>query len=136
VEFLEGRVDDNPGRNDWILGRLSVGRGEQMQYSCSVDFQSGRVRSATIDPIGNGGRDPGAAAAMESCRRAAEARVRRDGYSRVEFTSLRMDDQPGRNDWVVGTARAFRGPNFQTYEVSCSVNLRNGNVRNVDVRPR
>ena len=47
-----------------------------------------------------------------------------------------MDDNPGRNDWVIGTANAYRGPNFQSYSVACSVDLRNGNVRNVDVRRR
>jgi hypothetical protein len=147
VEFLDGRIDDNPGRNDWIVGRISVRNGngqEDMRYSCSVDFESGRVRSASIDPVGRGdgrgyGRDGGnggAERALESCRRAVTERMRQDGYGRVEFTSTRMDDNPGRNDWVVGTAQAYRGPNFQSYSFSCSVNLRDGDVRSVDVRRR
>jgi hypothetical protein len=62
--------------------------------------------------------------------------MRRDGFRRVEFSSTRMDDNPGRNDWVIGTARAYRGPNFESFEFSCSVNLRSGEVRSVDVRRR
>ena len=145
VEFLEGRIDDNPGRNDWIVGRIQLrggqGSREEMRYSCSVDFDNGRVRSVNIEPSrggGGGGRgsDMGAGRAIETCQRAVEERVHRDGFGRVEFTNTRMDDQPGRNDWVVGRVRASRGPNFDTFEFSCSVNLRNGEVRSVDVRRR
>jgi hypothetical protein len=136
VEFLEGRIDDNPGRNDWVVGRIGTPRGP-MRYSCSVDFQSGRVRSASIEPVDEGlSRGDWESRAVESCRRAAEDRIRRDGYGRVEFTSIRVDDRPGRNDWVMGTANAYRGQSFQSYEVSCSVDLRSGDVRNVDVRRR
>jgi hypothetical protein len=42
-----------PGRNDWVIGRLDVHperRGEVYRFSCSVDFNSGRVRTADIDP--------------------------------------------------------------------------------------
>jgi len=146
VEFLEGRIDDNPGRNDWIIGRIQLRGGqaaqEQMRYSCSVDFDSGRVRSATIDPMdrgggfGRGGGNVGTNRAFETCQHAVEERVRRDGFGRVEFNGTRIDDQPGRNDWVIGSVRAFRGPNFESFEFSCSVNLRDGAVRSVDVRRR
>jgi len=45
-------IDDNPGRNDWVIGSLDVHRGprgERYNFSCSVDFNTGRVRSAQID---------------------------------------------------------------------------------------
>jgi hypothetical protein len=52
VDFRRVRMDDNPGRNDWVLGIIDVRRygGETMSYrfSCSVNFESGRVRSAQI----------------------------------------------------------------------------------------
>jgi hypothetical protein len=142
IEFLEGQIDDQPGRNDWVVGRINVfggGRPEEMRYSCSVDFQSGRVRSASVEPMDGGyRRDSGAGSdrAIGTCQRAAEDRMRRDGYNRVEFTSTRIDDQPGRNDWVIGTARAYRGPNFESFAFSCRVDLRDGDVRSVDVRRR
>jgi len=53
VHFLSTRIDDNPGRNDWVIGRIDVHpdrRGEVYNFSCSVDFNSGRVRTAEIDP--------------------------------------------------------------------------------------
>jgi hypothetical protein len=54
VEFLNTRIDDNPDRNDWVVGTLDVIRGQDMsegryRFSCSVNFDSGQVRSAQID---------------------------------------------------------------------------------------
>jgi hypothetical protein len=135
VEFLDARIDDNPGRNDWVIGRVAVhyprGGQEEMRFSCSVDFDSGRVRSANIEEgRGHSNRDNGA---LQDCQRAVSDRIRRDGYGRVEFTSM---DGAGRNDSFNGTAQAFRGPNFDTFGFSCSVDPRTGEVRNVDVRRR
>src|SRR6185369_7667813 len=43
-------LDDNPGRQDWVIGTFEARRGQGRldvySFSCSVDFQSGRVRSA------------------------------------------------------------------------------------------
>jgi len=52
IHFLATRIDDNPGRRDWVIGRIDVhpnARGEVYNFSCSVDFDSGRVRSADIE---------------------------------------------------------------------------------------
>jgi hypothetical protein len=53
VEIRRTAMDDNPGRNDWVLGTLEVrrkwGPGDLYRFSCSVDFETGRVRSAQID---------------------------------------------------------------------------------------
>jgi hypothetical protein len=55
VDFLDTRIDDNPGRHDWVVGRIAVryprGGQDEMRFSCSVDFDSGRVRSANIEPM-------------------------------------------------------------------------------------
>jgi hypothetical protein len=55
VEFLNTRIDDNPGRNDWVVGVIDVFRGREgwegrYRFSCSVNFDTGRVRSADIEP--------------------------------------------------------------------------------------
>ena len=53
IHFHRTAIDDNPGRNDWVNGTLDVHRGpreERFGFSCSVDFDSGRVRSAVLDP--------------------------------------------------------------------------------------
>ncbi len=52
VKFGTTRIDDNPGRQDWVLGTFEVQRrGPDMRYgfACSVDFSTGRVRSAQIN---------------------------------------------------------------------------------------
>jgi hypothetical protein len=55
IHFLRTTiVDNNPGRQDWVMGSLDVHRGnhvEQYNFSCSVDFETGRVRTAQIDSI-------------------------------------------------------------------------------------
>ena len=47
--------DDNPGRNDWVVGtfdaRRRFGRTQTYRFSCSVNFNNGRVRAVDIDPI-------------------------------------------------------------------------------------
>jgi len=53
IHFHRTAIDDNPGRNDWVTGTLDVHRGpreDRFGFSCSVDFDSGRVRSAVLDP--------------------------------------------------------------------------------------
>lgn len=53
VAFGQTALDDNPNRRDWIVGTFAVrrwmGREETYRFSCSVDFDNGRVRSAQID---------------------------------------------------------------------------------------
>jgi hypothetical protein len=53
VHILNSRIDDGPGRNDWVIGRLDVhyrgGREDRFRFSCSVDFQAGRVRTVDVD---------------------------------------------------------------------------------------
>jgi hypothetical protein len=52
VSFRGTALDDNPGRQDWVMGmfdvRRSPGRDETYRFSCSVNFDSGQVRSAQI----------------------------------------------------------------------------------------
>jgi hypothetical protein len=55
VEFLNTRIDDNPGRNDWVVGVIDIFRGREgwegrYRFSCSVNFDNGQVRSADIEP--------------------------------------------------------------------------------------
>jgi hypothetical protein len=49
-----GRIDlDNrPGNNDWVVGDLNARRGgysDRFEFSCSIDFDGGRVRSINVD---------------------------------------------------------------------------------------
>jgi hypothetical protein len=55
INFREIRIDDAPGRGEWVVGTLEAGRDERrresMRFSCSVDFEAGKVRDAQIDPV-------------------------------------------------------------------------------------
>jgi hypothetical protein len=143
ISFRRTTIDDNPGRQDWVLGILDVRRGaepdEAFRFSCSVNFDTGEVRSAQMEPLAGGwrGEDRGPASniqATEACQRAVEERIRRDGYEHVDFVSIKIDDRPGRNDSIIGNARADRRYRSDSYEFSCDVNLRSGEVRSVSVR--
>jgi hypothetical protein len=125
-------IDDEPGRNDWVVGMLEVRRGgreDHMRFSCSVNFDTGRVRSAQItEPnLGSASRDV-VAREMDRCRDAVTDRI---GAGRVEFGRMRIEDREG-SDLVLGTARS-RGRNF---DFSCRVSPYSGNVRDLDVRRR
>jgi hypothetical protein len=53
IHFHRTAIDDNPGREDWVTGTLDIHRGpreERYGFSCSVNFDNGRVRSAELDP--------------------------------------------------------------------------------------
>ena len=52
IQFQRTAIDNNPGREDWVTGSVGIHRGprgETYGFSCSVDFDSGRVRSAQLD---------------------------------------------------------------------------------------
>ena len=53
IDFLRVSLDNNPGRNDWVVGELAVhrwwGRRNIYRFSCSVNFRTGQVRTAQID---------------------------------------------------------------------------------------
>jgi hypothetical protein len=55
VDFRRIDLDDNPGRRDWVVGSFEAQRGrydrDLFQFACSVDFDSGRVRSVQIDRV-------------------------------------------------------------------------------------
>ncbi len=144
VYFRRVNMDDNPGRRDWVVGTMDIhpqySPEQHYRFSCSVNFDTGRVRSAQIDPMeGADGYRPGTvmnAGAIENCRHEVAERIRRQGYRDLDFTSINADNRPGRNDWVVGSVRA-QGPDHpERFDFSCSVNLETGYVRSTDVTRR
>jgi type II secretory pathway pseudopilin PulG len=53
VNFRQTNIDNNPGRNDWVAGTIAVKTSrwrpsEVYRFSCNVDFNTGRLRSAHI----------------------------------------------------------------------------------------
>jgi hypothetical protein len=53
IDFRRIAMDDNPGRQDYVNGELAVrrrfGRQNLYRFTCSVNFDTGRVRTARID---------------------------------------------------------------------------------------
>jgi len=82
--------------------------------------------------FGGGRRDE--ARAIRICQAAVRDRADRDyGVRNPEFERIAMDDNRGRQDWVVGV---LRGRGRDRYEFACSVDFDNGSVRSVDLRRR
>lgn len=151
LQFLSSDPDGNPGRNDWIGGAFEARRGnlrDTYRFSCSMNFADSRVRSVDISPLQgdryNSGRlyDRDRSRpeddAARVCQRAVEQRIQRDGYRNVGFGSVNPDNRPGRNDWIVGRARAERNRDgrYDDFDFACSVNFDNGIVRSVEVDRR
>jgi hypothetical protein len=150
VIFRRINMDDNPGRNDWVVGMMEIRRPdgieEHRRFSCSVNFENGRVRSADIEsPEGNGYREGGyreggadrdmTAREMQACRDAVGDRIRGDGYDRIDFGDMNMANRYG-NDLITGTARARGGYQPQSFTFSCSMTPGSNYVRSTDVRKR
>src|SRR5262249_37352810 len=102
VVFRNMRLEDNPDRRDWVTGNFTL-RGRPHEFACSVDFDSGRVRWAQIDPEGGrwsfGGFSGSASRqfdGVQSCRGEVVDRMRQRGISDIRFGAVNYDDQPGR----------------------------------------
>ena len=135
IEIRGTSLDARPDRQDWVMGTFaSRSRGDTYQFSCSVDFVTGRVRSVQIDPAEG---DPYASragnASVRACQRDVQARIQRSGYDNVNFRSIDMDNRPGRNDRVLGNASGDRGNRTYRFDFSCRMNLDNGTVRSVNL---
>lgn len=149
VDIRNINIDNNPGRNDWVTGVVDVHRGyygdargerarqgDAYRFSCSVNFDNGRVRSVSFQPVSENVGQAGTGRAIDNCRSAVRDRIRSDGFDRPDVTSIHVDDRPGRNDWIVGTALGERYGRRESFDFSCSVELRDGDLRSVDVSRR
>jgi len=77
------------------------------------------------------------AQAINVCKDAVRERARDEYRVRdVEFTNVDPDNNPGRNDWVVGSFLGRRGNYSDRYTFSCSVDFGTGRVRTADIRRR
>ncbi len=143
------RAETDGNRPDIVSGTLDIhnrdyGRDDTYHFSCSVDYQTGRVRSTQIDPLerrdngpGYGGNNPAAnGPAIQACRRAAADRMRRDGYEGIQFGSIRVEDRPGGSDVVLGDMTANGQYGIESFGFSCAVRLESGEVRSLDVTRR
>src|SRR5207249_8430546 len=132
---------------DWVVGDFAFFgriRTEVIYcFSCSIDFAGGRVLSVRFDQAAGDAYaptplrvPPPVDPAVLRCQDAIEGRLERSGYANVSFISIDLDRRPGRDEWVVGSARAERGDRPARLDFSCRMNLNTGNVRTVSVTRR
>jgi hypothetical protein len=77
------------------------------------------------------------AEAINVCKDAVRDKAQRQyGVREVDFLNVDPDNNPGRNDWVVGSFEGRRGGGRDRFNFSCSVDFSSGRVRSVDVRRR
>ena len=147
INFRRTTLDDNPGRQDWVIGmfdvRRSPGRDETFRFSCSVNFDTGQVRSAEIETReGYSGGGPGRRFTTEHAVQVCESAILQQAEQRfrtrnITFRRTALDDNPGRQDWVIGMFDVRRSPGRgETYRFSCSVNFDTGQVRSARIETR
>jgi hypothetical protein len=72
--------------------------------------------------------------AVHACQDAVQDRLRNDGYVNFDVRRIDTDDNPGRNDWIVGNlAASRRDGDRDRFEFSCSVDFDNGRIRSINV---
>jgi hypothetical protein len=92
---------------------------------------SSRYPNDNLPPYG---RSTGRDEAIRECVQSVRTRLNRDyRYSNAEILNTRIDNRQGRNDMVVGDAVGRRGRVSKQFNFSRSVNLANGNVRNIEL---
>jgi len=90
-------------------------------------------------PFPGHGSGPGGfpmARAIQICQDSVTHRLNRDGYHFVTFESTIPVNNPGRQDWITGTAFGKRGFGTTRFGFSCSVDFSSGTVRSVDIHRR
>ena len=89
-------------------------------------------------PPPGGGSGPGRgspiARGIQVCQDSVTNRLNRDGYFNIAFERTSPDDNPGRHDWIRGTASARRRNASDRFSFSCSVDFSSGRVRSLNVQ--
>ncbi len=142
IEIRDAHLDPD---GDAIVGALDVpyrNYEDHYRFSCAMDYDRDEVRSVRITPIAEGSgagyaerRDQSVDRAMANCRSAVAGRIAEQGYGRVQFDSMNIVDR-GAGDLIVGSAHARRGDDLDSFNFSCSVELRDGDLRSVSVTRR
>ena len=127
------RIRDNEGGEGRYHFRLTW----QMDGGRSrPDFGSDSGRPDRDDRRRGGGSNS-LAQAIEGCSDAVSNRIAGDYRNAdVDILSIRADNGPGRNDYIVGEASVGRGRRAETLAFACQVDLVTGRVRSVNVRRR
>jgi hypothetical protein len=110
------------------LSDPKAGRGI---YSLDLTW---RTTGSGWGPSPGPGPGGGGGFAVRSCQDAVSSRLNRDGYQVTSFGRMAPEDRPGPNRWINGVVTGKRGFDNRRFSFVCSVDLRSGQVRYVDVR--
>jgi hypothetical protein len=135
IGFREIRIDNAPGRGEWVVGIVDAGRERRDAYrfSCYINFQTGEIRSAQLDPLrARLTTDQALEVCRGEIRRRLADRFRPDD---VYFREIRLDPAPGRAEWIVGIVDTGRERRGDAMRFSCYVNFDTGEIRNAQLDP-
>ncbi|MBI4903149.1 MAG: hypothetical protein HY820_05900 [Acidobacteria bacterium] len=135
-------IRDPRSNRGWAVVRLDDPKGGREGYTFDLEWRGG-------GSYGGPGRGPGygsgpsgppsrftAEKAIAICQEAVSQKLDRDGYRGIRFDRVIPDNNPGRNDWIIGSVDARRRGDTDRFSFSCSVDFSSGRVRSVDVRRR
>jgi len=119
--------------------RIEDRKGGREGYTFDLEWRGSssgvwREGNATEPIVRGGDAFSPAARAIRVCQEAVVVRLEREGYRLVNFESTAPDNNPGRDDWILGAVIGRRGRNATRFLFACSVDFRTGRVRSVDVR--
>lgn len=144
LDITSAAVDTAQGRRNWVTGTFRSGQARRggYKFNCDVDYAAGQVRNvellradgSPIQPSTTGAAPQNQTTLFRNCQDAVVARVNRDGYQNVSFNATQID--PSRTDYVFGNLNASRGPVTDTFDYACTMDLRAGTVRSVEVNRR
>jgi hypothetical protein len=118
--------------------RIDDPKGGRAGYTFDLQWRGagGGGWSPQFPGPGPGAGSPPVARAIRLCQDSVTDRLRGYGYSSIAFERTIRDNNPGRDDWVAGTASGRREFGTTWFSFSCSVDFNSGRVRSVDVRRR
>jgi hypothetical protein len=159
INITAAAMDSVQGRSDWVTGSFTAGSGgfrrssTTYRFNCQLDYAARQIRSLEVIGPDGGVVQPSTASSVSgwgtpagttteanqtslirACQDAVVARANRDGYQSVNFTSTAVD--PRRADWITGVITGVRGPLTDTFDFTCSMEVRSNQVTNLQMNRR
>lgn len=127
-------IQDPSRGNGAAVVRISDSSGGGQGYTFDLEWRgTGSYSGPAGQPIGGRNRWASPKEAARACEEAVREKANQQyGLREIDFGGLNADDNPGRNDRITGSFEARR-ENRETYRFSCSVDLDNARVRDVEI---
>jgi hypothetical protein len=116
-----GGFGDTNGNN----GGFNNGRGN--------NNGQGRGNQGNWNGPRNGDNSANSNQAMRACQTEVASRIRRGGYSDIQFGNVNFDNNRNRADWIVGSARGIQTFGTDQFDFTCRVDLASGRLGDVRV---